>query len=112
MQNSRTPAFHQGIFVLFLCALAFASDHAWTADAPPESSPILTEFPTPTPGSGPTLITAGSDGALWFTEQSGNKIGRITTSGTVTEFPIPTPASTPYGIGAGPDGNIWFLEYS
>jgi virginiamycin B lyase len=55
-------------------------------------------------------ITEGPDGNLWFTEWSGNKIGRITPSGTVTEFTIPTAASSPNGIVAGPDGNIWFTE--
>ena len=39
-----------------------------------------------------------------------NKIGRITTSGTITEFPIPTPGSSPHGIALGPDGAIWFTE--
>jgi len=46
----------------------------------------------------------------WFTEWSGNKIGRITPSGVITEFTIPTPSSNPGGIAAGPDGNIWFIE--
>jgi virginiamycin B lyase len=36
-------------------------------------------FPTPTANSGPTDITSGPDGNLWFTEAVGN-IGRITTS--------------------------------
>jgi streptogramin lyase len=33
-------------------------------------------------------ITAGPDGALWFTEEYGNRIGRITTSGAVTEYAL------------------------
>src|SRR5262249_27251419 len=56
-------------------------------------------------------ITAGPDGNLWFTEFSAaNKIGRITTSGTVMEFDILTINSAPTGIAPGPDGNIWFAE--
>jgi hypothetical protein len=55
-------------------------------------------------------ITAGPDGALWFTEQNANRIGRITTSGTITSFPVPTPESEPEGIVAGPDGALWFTE--
>ena len=35
----------------------------------------------PTPQSAPWEIAAGPDGALWFTELLGNKIGRITTDG-------------------------------
>ena len=46
----------------------------------------------------------GQDGALWFTENSGNKIERITTAGVITEFPVPTSSSGPRGIVAEPDG--------
>src|SRR5712691_9332341 len=69
-----------------------------------------TEFPIPTAGSSPIAITAGPDGNLWFAEQEGNKIGRITPSGTITEFAIPTSPSSPIAITAGPDGNLWFAE--
>src|SRR5579871_60529 len=58
----------------------------------------------------PTAIVAGRDGALWFTETGGNRIGRITTDGAVREFAIPTPRSGPEGIAVGPDGAIWFTE--
>ncbi len=57
----------------------------------------------------PYDIAAGSDGALWFTESNGDKIGRITTSGTITEWGLPA-GSSPYGIAAGPDGALWFAE--
>ncbi len=72
----------------------------------------FTEFPIPTAASHPWGITAGADGNLWFTELTGNKIGRITTSGTITEFPVPTSAAGPAGIVGGPDGNLWFVEES
>ena len=55
-------------------------------------------------------IAAGPDGALWFTEGFGSKIGRITTDGRLTEYPIPTADSNPIGIVAGPDGALWFVE--
>jgi len=48
--------------------------------------------------SGPDQITAGPDGALWFTEARGNKIGRITTEGAITEFALPGPNSGPTGV--------------
>jgi streptogramin lyase len=32
--------------------------------------------------SGPMSIAAGSDGALWFADKTGNSIGRITTTVT------------------------------
>ena len=71
---------------------------------------MITEFPIPTAASQPWWITAGPDGNLWFTEQNGNKIGRITPGGTITEFTIPTAGSRPYDIATGPDGNLWFTE--
>lgn len=56
-------------------------------------------------------ITAGPDGNLWFTETSGNRIGRVTTAGVVTEFSDGITANAgPYGIVAGTDGNLWFTE--
>ena len=66
----------------------------------------ITEFPIPTPGSGPYGIAAGLDRNLYFTERTG-KIGRITTSGEIMEFLAPTPDSKPTGIALGPDGAMW-----
>jgi streptogramin lyase len=65
------------------------------------SAQSVSEFALPTSSSTPAGIAAGSDGALWFTEFFGNKIGRITTSGLITEFPIPTLPSAPVGIAVG-----------
>jgi virginiamycin B lyase len=67
----------------------------------------LTEFPIPAASKS---ITSGPDGALWFTEDSVNKIGRITTAGVITEFPVPTAGSGLRGITTGPDGALWFTE--
>jgi virginiamycin B lyase len=75
-----------------------------------------TEFTIPTPASKPFGIATGPDGALWFVEGDGNKIGRITTAGAVTEYTIPTKttfgnfSSHPQCIVAGPDGAMWFVE--
>src|SRR5262245_12019952 len=38
----------------------------------------ITESPIPTATSQPVSIVTGPDGALWFTEQAANNIGRIT----------------------------------
>jgi len=67
----------------------------------------ITEFPIPTEANS---IVAGPDGALWFTAHDRNKIGRITTAGTVTEFVIPVPARVFVytDIVSGPDGALWF----
>jgi virginiamycin B lyase len=69
---------------------------------------FLSQFPT---GGGPSGITFGQDGAVWFTETRANKIARMTTSGRITEYPIPTPGSEPGEIVAGPDGALWFTEF-
>ncbi len=68
----------------------------------------FTEYSIPTPNSGPLSITVGPDGALWFTEQLGFKIGRITTSGQITEYALPTQLREPQVIATGPDGALWF----
>jgi virginiamycin B lyase len=66
-------------------------------------------FFIPTKNSQPSGITAGPDGNIWFTESSGNKIGRVV-SFKVNEYPLPSPSSEPRGITAGPDGALWFTE--
>jgi hypothetical protein len=76
---------------------------------------VFTEFPIPTASSEPWDITAGSDGALWFTEHSAGKIARIPTTATVsnpgiTEFSLPTTNAGPLGIAKDPDGFMWFTE--
>lgn len=70
---------------------------------------VVTEYPVPS-GNVPWQITAGPDGALWFSETYSNNIGRMTTAGAVTEYPIPTSDSWPQFITAGPDGELWFTE--
>jgi len=60
-------------------------------------------------GGRPCVIVAGPDGALWFTEQRGDKVGRITTAGEVTEFPLAAGA-LPGPIVAAADGALWFSE--
>jgi virginiamycin B lyase len=78
----------------------------------------LTQYPIPTFRSDPIDIHQGPDGqggtALWFAEYTSNKIGRVTTSGTLTEFTDPGVTATTQGtwmVTGGPDGNIWFAEY-
>jgi streptogramin lyase len=71
---------------------------------------VVDEFPVPNPSSVPFGIVAGPDGNLWFTEDTGNKIGRITTTGGITEFGGLSPVSGPGDITVGPDGDIWFAE--
>ena len=96
----------QGVLLSFLALLAVV--------ALPATAQAVTEFPVPTPVSQPAGITVGPDGALWFTEENGHKIGRITTGGHITEYPVP-PIGSPSGpseIAAGPDGALWFTQFA
>jgi hypothetical protein len=89
-----------------LVSLAIMALLAASADAQ-----TIAEFPPPTGFTDPLGITAGPDGALWFTEGISNQIGRITTAGAITQFPVPTANSDPRAITAGPDGALWFTEF-
>jgi virginiamycin B lyase len=65
------------------------------------------------PNAALDAITAGPDGALWFTEDGNhiaNRIGRITTDGSVSEYAIPSYDHSDYSITQGNDGNMWFTE--
>ena len=37
----------------------------------------VTEYEVPTPDSVPYMILTGPDGAIWFTENAGNKVARF-----------------------------------
>ncbi len=67
-----------------------------------------TEYAVPST-SHPNGIVAGPDGNLWFTEFSGNKIGKMTTWGTAVEYALPE-GSGPAYITVGPDNNLWFTD--
>jgi virginiamycin B lyase len=92
-------------------SLSAPSPSAPSAGADPADYP-MTLFPSGQ--ASPFSIAPGPDGALWFTEvneQTGDRVARMTTDGTVTdELPIVTPEvdCSPTGITAGPDGNVWF----
>lgn len=74
---------------------------------------MVTEFPLPNPGSGPTTIALAQDGTLWFTESAGNRIGRMAPDGTnLKEYSLPNPNSSPRIIALGADGNMWFSEHT
>jgi len=68
------------------------------------------DYPVPTTNSTPEGIALGSDGNLWFTEESADKIARVTPAGVVTEFSTSTTDVHAGAITAGPDGNLWFTE--
>jgi streptogramin lyase len=92
----------------------------FSAGITPPSGPAAADFRDAAPHS----IVTGPDGNLWFTEQTADRIGRITPDGTITEFgagitPSPNQAlpgvhqyqlAQPGDITKGPDGNVWFVE--
>jgi virginiamycin B lyase len=67
------------------------------------------ELAVPTAGGGPLDVVAGPDGDFFFTEYSGNKIGRFD-GGNIYEYPVPTAASQPYDIALTRGGRIVFTE--
>ncbi len=99
------------ISIIFL-SVAFHTGGGFGTQLPSSSFRGVPQLPSNFLGSGPREIIAGLDGAFWFTEQDGNKIGRMTTQGAITEFTITTNSSafSVSEITAGPDGAIWFLE--
>jgi sugar lactone lactonase YvrE len=46
---------------------------------------------------------------MWFTNDSNNSIGRITTAGVVTNY-TSSSIRNPNAIAAGPDGALWFTN--
>jgi len=70
---------------------------------------VIREWDVPTPNSRPHDPEVAPDGALWYTGQLANKLGRLDPgTGAIKEFPLKTPASGPHGLAADKDGNIWF----
>jgi streptogramin lyase len=71
------------------------------------------EFPaSPASNSKPYGIVTGPDGALWYSENGTNKIGRMTTHGEVTEYALPAAYNDlgPEDIIVGPDRALWFAH--
>ena len=106
------------------CSYALVAE-AFNSSGSAFSAGVSSPFPTQVtnytaPGiDNPADITAGPDGALWFTNSGtfdpttktfiGSSIGRITTVGVVTTYTDPS-IDGPEGITAGPDGALWFTN--
>ena len=50
----------------------------------------------------------GHDGAVWLTEMTADRVGRISLDGQVTEYPLPVAGGYPAAMVAGPGGHLWF----
>jgi streptogramin lyase len=74
--------------------------------------PTFYQFSIPVSANRPQWIAPGSDGNMWFTENPGGAVARITPAGVVTEFTVPTANAQPQMIIGASDGNLWFTEFS
>jgi len=71
------------------------------------------EWRTPTPGSRPHDPLLTHDGALWYTGQFANLLGRLDPrTGEIREYRLKTPQSGPHGLVEDPQGRIWFTANS
>src|SRR5712691_2150596 len=67
------------------------------------------EWDLPAPSSRPHDPAVGADGALWYTAQEANAIGRLDPkTGEIKQFALSTAHSGPHGLVSDPAGNIWF----
>src|SRR6266404_5075702 len=109
VQMGRRNQILLGSIVLGL-GIALASRGAAPATEVSELKVTIREWDVPTKGAHPHDPAVGPDGALWFTEQMANKLGRLDpATGTFKEFPlIEGKNSGPHGLVADKDGNIWY----
>jgi virginiamycin B lyase len=96
----------------------------------PDGSELGNELDVPCECRSPKGIALGPDGSVWFTEEQGNRLGRLTfdngllalRAAHIDHYAIPTstavqspglePASTsaPHSVAVDPMGRIWFTE--
>src|SRR5437016_13443401 len=90
-------------------ALVLISLYATIAFAAAKVNVSIREWELPTAKSRPHDPAVGADGALWYTAQEANAIGRLDpATGTIRQFVLKTPHSGPHGLVADRAGNIWF----
>ena len=93
MRTIRSKALQRTRWCPWLTAVLFS----FSATISAQPTVTISEYAIPTAMAGVSDITAGPDGALWFTEFGPSKIGRITTTGVITEYVVSLPpiASSP-----------------
>jgi virginiamycin B lyase len=73
----------------------------------------IREWLVPTPGSRPHDPLAARDGAIWWTGQLANKLGRLDPkTGAMKEYALQTFRTGPHGLKEDKDGFIWFTGNS
>jgi len=94
---------------ILVLAVVLASRGAAPASEVSELKVTIREWSVPTKGAHPHDPAVGPDGALWFTEQMVNKLGRLDpATGAFKEFALKVEDSGPHGLVADREGNIWF----
>jgi virginiamycin B lyase len=69
----------------------------------------MKEWPVPTLGSRPHDPLATPDGAIWYSGQTANVLGRLDPkTGQFKEYHLKSPHTGPHGLVDDKDGNIWF----
>jgi len=103
-----------GIFSIIMVAVlvALASPRHRPPAQPGDVTALnvtIHEWAVPSKGGHPHDPAVGPDGALWFTEQMANKLGRLDPqTGEIKEYPLPGENAGPHGLTPDNDGNIWF----
>jgi virginiamycin B lyase len=78
-------------------------------DRPGPARITIKSWEVPTPGSRPHDPLAAHDGALWYTGQMANVLGRLDpNTGQFKEYPLKTAHSGPHGLVEDKAGNIWY----
>ena len=90
-------------------ALVLISLYATIAFAAAKVNVSIREWELPTAKSRPHDPAVGADGALWYTAQEANAIGRLDpATGENKQYALTTPNSGPHGLVSDSAGNIWF----
>jgi virginiamycin B lyase len=98
-----------GVILGLGIGVTLASRGAAPATEVGELNVTIREWSVPTKGAHPHDPAVGPDGALWFTEQLQNKIGRVDPkTGAFKEYVLKIEDSGPHGLVADSNGNIWF----
>jgi virginiamycin B lyase len=94
------------MIVLALAAVVLAGTVAFFFRG---EEPQFLEYPMPDTLESPTAIAAGADGAVWFTIDRSDVIGRVQ-NGTIQRISTSGRNLEPLGVGAAPDGAAWFTD--
>lgn len=80
---------------------------------PGTASVSIREWMVPSLGSRPHDPLYTPDGAIWWTGQWANVLGRLDPkTEEMKEYPLKTPKSGPHGLAADKEGNIWYTGNS